>query len=356
MAHHGGLAHQTSASPPSLQQQQSSFPPPRPPMARVHRPRPAIMTPPPPTTVILQPLGTTTPASPISTTSRRRQPPTAAEVTLAAPRPDGERTVNEYVETPFRPASEQPDKNFGDLVREECPRDPPHHQVLHLPVTKQPGAAVTFKKDASGSSSGVSAPSDAGTSAGDCFRGSIICPECGRCRCESCRKPRPLPSRWLCNNACFCSAETSLDYASCLCCVKGFFYHCSKDYELDHDDGSASCADDPCSCGPHRLLARWGCLAAVSLVLPCLWCYWPLKGCVGLCEKCYAGYSSQGCRCEPRRDPKLSDVTPEKRLLDSSPDFWDVCVWMSVVGKDVSGFLKVGLPSNLLRVLSTIQL
>ncbi|XP_021929151.1 protein sprouty, partial [Zootermopsis nevadensis] len=231
---------------------------------------------------------------------------------------------NEYVETPFRPASEQSEKNLGDRVSEERPLDTPHHHPLHLPVTKQPGvaAAASVKKDAPGSSSsGVSAPADAGTSAGNCFRGSIVCPECERCRCNSCRNPRPLPSRWLCNNACFCSAETSLDYASCLCCVKGFFYHCSKDYELDHDDGSASCADDPCSCGPRRCLARWGCLAAVSLVLPCLWCYWPLKGCVGLCEKCYVGYSNKGCRCEPRRDPRISDVTPEKRLLDSSPDF-----------------------------------
>ena len=316
MAHHGGLAHQTSAS-PSLQQP-SSVPPPRPPLPRVHRPRMAIMTPTPPT-IILQPLGshttttttTTTTAAPASPV--RRQPP--SEVTLSAPRPDGDRAVNEYVETPFRPApSEQPAKK---LV--EGRREPPHHHALHLPIHNPPKKKpVTFKKETPGSSS---SGGDAGTSGGDCFRGSIICPECGRCRCESCRQPRPLPSRWLCNNTCFCSAETSLDYASCLCCVKGLFYHCSKDYELDRDDGSASCADDPCSCGPHRLLARWGCLAALSLVLPCLWCYWPLRGCVELCERCYARYSSQGCRCEPRRDPKLSDVTPEKRLLDSSPDF-----------------------------------
>jgi protein sprouty family protein 2 len=318
MAHHGGLAHKTCSS-PSLQQQHRSLPPPRPPLARVHRPLPAIVTPPPPTTMILQPLGTATSSFPTSTNSRRRQSP--VEVTLSVPRPDGERTVNEYVETPFRPAAEEPHKNLVDLVREERALDAPHHHAVHLPVIKQPAGAVTFKKDAPGRSAGVSAPSGAGTSSSDCFRSSIICPECGRCRCESCRQPRPLPSRWLCNNKCFCSAETSLDYASCLCCVKGFFYHCSKDYEADHDDGSTSCADDPCSCGPHRLLTRWGCLAAVSLLLPCLWCYLPMKGCVGLCEKCYAGYSNPGCRCEPRTDPKLSDVTPEKRLLDSSPDF-----------------------------------
>ncbi|KAJ9591655.1 hypothetical protein L9F63_001800 [Diploptera punctata] len=177
MAHHGGLAHETSAS----LQQPSSVPPPRPPVPRVHRPRMAIMTPPPPTTIILQPLGstTTTPASPV-----RRQPP-PAEVTLTAPRPDGDRAVNEYVETPFRPAAAS-----------EQRRDPPHHQALHLPIhnpaKKKP---VTFKKDTPGSSS---SGGDAGTSGGDCFRGSIICPECGRCRCESCRQPRPLPSRWLC--------------------------------------------------------------------------------------------------------------------------------------------------------------
>ncbi|PSN49005.1 hypothetical protein C0J52_06334 [Blattella germanica] len=342
MAHHGGLAHQTSQS-----QHTTSVAPPRPPVPRVHRPRLAIMTPPPPTTIILQPLGSNTSSTTIPASPARRRPPpppapSPAEVTLSAPRPDGERIVNEYVETPFRPAAnEQAGKNFGELVlegRRTCSpsvnvgsrRDPPHHQTLHLPinnphnkkppVTKQP---VTFKKDTPGSSSsgGGTAQGDAGTSGGDCFRGSIICPECGRCRCESCRQPRPLPSRWLFNNTCFCSAETSLDYASCLCCVKAFFYHCSKDYELDRDGGPASCADDPCSCGPHRFYARWGCLAALSLVLPCLWCYWPLKGCVELCEKCYARYSSQGCRCEPRRDPKLSDMTPEKRLLDSSPDF-----------------------------------
>ncbi|XP_069683031.1 protein sprouty [Periplaneta americana] len=328
MAQHGGLAQQ---QPP-----QGAEPPPRPPVPRVHRPRLAIMTPPPPTTIILQPLGTaaTTPASSRRRPQQQAAPPAAAaEVTLAAPRPDGERTVNEYVETPFRPAA----ASEGAPVRksESTRRDPPHHQALHLPiggggthggaptpVTKQP---VTFKKDAAprpgvggGDTTPASGAGTSGTTSGDCFRGSIICPECGRCRCESCRQPRPLPSRWLCNNACFCSAETSLDYASCLCCVKGLFYHCSKDYE---DGATGSCADDPCSCGPHRLLARWGCLAALSLALPCLWCYWPLRGCVGLCEKCYARYSSQGCRCEPRRAPKLSDVTPEKRLLDSSPDF-----------------------------------
>ncbi|XP_066992098.2 protein sprouty isoform X2 [Anabrus simplex] len=330
MAHHGDLATSSDLLGfPNISQ-----------LARVHRPRLSIMTPPPPSSITLQPLSA----------------PATSEVTLSSPRPDGERTVNEYVETPFRPndvlqsaaktvlggSSKHATTTNTDLIRgtdvrlsSSSARDP-HHQTLHLPigqhhnnnksttrsssskrvVTKQPGATATFKKEAAPAGS-TQRVGDAGTS-GDCFRGSIICPECGRCRCESCRKPRPLPSRWLCNNACFCSAETTLDYASCLCCVKGLFYHCSKDYELDRD--GTSCADDPCSCGPHRLKARWGCLGVLSLVLPCLWCYWPLRGCVGLCEKCYARYSSQGCRCEPRH-PKLTDVTPEKRLLDTSPDF-----------------------------------
>ncbi|KAJ8911041.1 hypothetical protein NQ315_004687 [Exocentrus adspersus] len=61
--------------------------------------------------------------------------------------------------------------------------------------------------------------------------------------------------------------------------------------------------------------ARWGCLAALSCVLPCLWLYWPLRGCKRAVEACYARHSRTGCRCRPPLP------TPEKRLLDSSPDF-----------------------------------
>ena len=152
---------------------------------------------------------------------------------------------------------------------------------------------------------------------------SIICERCGRCRCESCREPPALPSRWLCGNACLCSADTCVDYATCLCCVKGLFYHCAdgglgpSGSTLDDDASEAGvgCADDPCSCSGPRVAARWGCLGALALLCPSMLCYWPLRGCVALCEAGYRKHAAQGCRCEVR-PPALE---PEKRLLDLDP-------------------------------------
>lgn len=256
----------------------------------------------------------------------------SVEVTLAVPRPDGERAVNEYVETPFRP------NNIPDCPK--CPKSERraqqrhHHKSRHRQshalllqsstnavtspaVTKQP---VSFTKEPAGGNGAIIAGRGVSDAAVAEAAGlSIMCEHCGRCRCESCREPPPLPSRWLCDNACFCSAETALDYASCLCCAKGLFYHCA-DSAVESEAGS--CADEPCSCTGSRKTARWACLGALTLVLPCLLCYWPLKGCVTVCEACYARHAAQGCRCEPaaRHHHHVSVLgdsrDPEKRLLD----------------------------------------
>lgn len=207
----------------------------------------------------------------------------------------------------------------------------------------------------------------------------ITCPRCDRCRCEQCQSPRPLPQTWVCNKTCLCSAESIIDYASCLCCAKALFYHCARDNDMDCDDSSGTpCVDNPCSCGPYKRTQRWGWLSALSLVLPCLWCYWPMRGCVALCEKCYGKFARRGCRCQQigstssmfpiaaaanganivvlsngaslqntnngtsksssaasgahhhihhndctttSRILRKGDLTPEKRLLDSSPEY-----------------------------------
>ncbi|KAG8034083.1 hypothetical protein G9C98_008564 [Cotesia typhae] len=129
------------------------------------------------------------------------------------------------------------------------------------------------------------------------------------------------------------STETALDYASCLCCVKGLFYHCSDANGSGDSEVGGSCADEPCSCSGSRKTARWTCLAALTMVLPCLLCYWPLKGCVTICEACYARHAAQGCKCDPMAvgrsfggPPGTLIVSrdsrdPEKRLLDPvTPD------------------------------------
>lgn len=284
---------------------------------------------------------------PVRAASSRQQ--TAASppdpVSLTQPRPDVQRTANEYVETPFRPVCHAVDKSSGGSVSGD--KSDSHQQartssgtsvlnrhdrhMLNFPVhnnnkkvvrnrsvvTKQPsGASATFKKD---SASSGAASASAGPSGSDAqTECSIICRECGKCRCDACRQPRPMPSLWLCDNFCYCSVESCVDYASCLCCVKGLMYHCAT---RDGDDDT--CADDPCSCGPHRRLGRWACLGFTSLLLPCLCCYWPLKGVAAACESCYARCTTRGCRCETDRHHHHhpTELTPEKRLLDSSPEY-----------------------------------
>lgn len=253
-------------------------------------------------------------------------------VSLTLPRPETERTANEYVETPLRsglsliepklePSPHRTIRsavlNSGVVGDEGIQRDS-NFAMVTLPVTglernskhgerssqrhgeekvvtSQPSA--TFKKERFQSESQCSRQND-----------DIICSECKRCRCESCRTPRPLPSKWLCGT-CHCSADTIVDYATCLCCAKAFFYHCSNDETVSNEN-------DPCSCGQDMFYARWGCLGVMSLFLPCLFCYWPCRGLVQICESCHQYYSSHGCRCQ-KHYQEPSPLTFEKRLLDS---------------------------------------
>ena len=65
-----------------------------------------------------------------------------------------------------------------------------------------------------------------------------------------------------------------LDCCTCMCCVKGLFYHCTKDSK---DEGQM--ADNPCSCtGPLReCVGRWGVMGLMSVFMPCLLCYLPFE-------------------------------------------------------------------------------
>lgn len=122
-------------------------------------------------------------------------------------------------------------------------------------------------------------------------RHAFICERCGRCKCEECRAPRRLPSCWACGQRCLCSPQNVLEHATCLCCVKGLFYHCSA--QDDEDD----CADRPCSCGPAHACARWGAMGALALCLPCLCCYPPARLGLALCQRAHDRLTRPGCRC-----------------------------------------------------------
>ncbi|XP_045298421.1 sprouty-related, EVH1 domain-containing protein 3 isoform X5 [Leopardus geoffroyi] len=67
---------------------------------------------------------------------------------------------------------------------------------------------------------------------------------------------------------------------SCLWCAESLLYHCLSDAEGDFSD--------PCACEPGhpRPAARWAALAALSLAVPCLCCYAPLRACHWVAARC----------------------------------------------------------------------
>lgn len=120
------------------------------------------------------------------------------------------------------------------------------------------------------------------------------CEQCGRCRCAECRRPLVLPSCWMCGHRCVCSPQTAVEYCTCVCCVKGLFYHCSSD---DED----TCADKPFSCSQSHRCVRWSAVSLLALLFPCLLCYLPARACVRACQCCYDRANRPGCRCKNSR-------------------------------------------------------
>ncbi|XP_026137121.1 protein sprouty homolog 1-like [Carassius auratus] len=120
-----------------------------------------------------------------------------------------------------------------------------------------------------------------------------ICESCGKCKCSECMAPRPLPACLTCNGQCLCSAENVVEYGTCMCLVKGIFYHCSND-----DDVGDPCADRPCSLSHPQCCSRFLCMGLVSMLFPCLLCYLPSKACVKACNSCHDRVKRPGCRCK----------------------------------------------------------
>jgi len=237
-------------------------------------------------------------------------------ITLTSPRNVAARTQNLYVDTPFSgqqsglPArATHSCASLPSAVKSRlrpCKPLQPAPLPASLSVICQPGLD---KQPLPGPALGTPpAPAE-----------SIICVRCGRCRCAACRQAKSLPAVWMCNNTCLCSVESALDTVSCMCCVKAVAYHCGERLEQDCDDRTDSWLDSPCSCSHNKWWLRWGCLALMSLPLPCLLCYPLLKGLASGVERVYAAAASQGCRCPDSAPPQPGHTaTPsdsEKRLL-----------------------------------------
>ncbi|CAL8390180.1 unnamed protein product [Boreogadus saida] len=117
------------------------------------------------------------------------------------------------------------------------------------------------------------------------------CAACGRCACGECARPRALPTCWVCGRRCVCSARGAAEVATCVCLVRGLFYHCSSD---DED----TCSEKPFSCTQAHCAARWAAVALLALPLPCIACYPLARGCAAAGQRCYDTAARPGCRCE----------------------------------------------------------
>lgn len=245
-----------------------------------------------------------------------------SRITLTSPRTVAARTQNLYVDTPFSGGGGSPPVRTGCAVTSAVKRSsrtlvktksapPPLPSNNSSVITQPPSSHPALKSE----KPIVPAPSP-----GSPATESIICMRCGRCRCAACGTPKSLPEVWLCDNCCLCSAESVLDTVSCMCCVKAAFYHCGE--RLDQDtDKEDSWVDSPCSCSHNKWWLRWGCLALMSVPLPCLMCYPLLRGLTRGAESCYQSATSQGCRCpenttDSQTPSSLSSPTDsQKRLL-----------------------------------------
>ena len=276
-------------------------PPPRPPPAphfhtsvQVHQPVGRSCVPPPPPPQPQTPHRQSPPPrrgspSPAST-------PTTREVISLDMVRDRPRAANEYVDTPTATITRPP--HMHTTNGSTCVTQQPPSLETRLPVppvTQQP--THTVKKD----------PNFNMDNNSEC-KLSIYCPQCHKCRCGQCTGKKELPRRWLCNNKCELSVQRLVEVASCLCVVRCVFYHCCSNAD---GDTSVSPSDDPCACCEMpNCCKRWTCMGLMSLALPCLCLYWPMKCGLNACTFCYNQCCRrQGCRC--RRDK----VPGSKHLL-----------------------------------------
>ena len=78
------------------------------------------------------------------------------------------------------------------------------------------------------------------------------------------------------------TAETAIDYCTCMLCVKSVYYVC-----VDEEDEYGSEITNPCYCSrPSKgCFTRWSLLGLLACFLPCLFCYPPAKGCLRVSER-----------------------------------------------------------------------
>ena len=135
-------------------------------------------------------------------------------------------------------------------------------------------------------------------------RESIICQRCGRCRCQECARHTATGRR-------------AIEICSCVSCFRHVV--AVRRRRRQGYDGNDDGDEDPCTCSPCRsdCRRRWALLVVLSICLPCLCFYWPLRCVAGSCSRC-AGRQVRGCRCVESRTSELgrSSLTAESIVID----------------------------------------
>lgn len=135
--------------------------------------------------------------------------------------------------------------------------------------TSQPYPPLPIKNKSKSKSSSISS-GDGGKHGQSGARSRLV----SQVQCKHCREVFSLDDnpRGSCEDAPD-SVERCIECVSCVSCTQCLMYHCwaDADGEFRH----------PCSCDSHdpKLCKRWTALTFLSLLLPCLWCYLPLKAC-----------------------------------------------------------------------------
>eukprot|EP00096_Caligus_rogercresseyi_P008561 TRINITY_DN2758_c0_g1_i1.p1 TRINITY_DN2758_c0_g1~~TRINITY_DN2758_c0_g1_i1.p1 ORF type:complete len:286 (+),score=112.31 TRINITY_DN2758_c0_g1_i1:387-1244(+) len=223
-------------------------------------------------------------------------------ISLETPRPTPHRTQNLYVETPSSKVVLQiPNSSSSRSIHHHPKSSSIKSEFKQTPpiICRQPGLLIPHKRRRDPPPTRLpalpSSTSSSSSTSSEEEEESIICRDCGKCRCRACGTPKELPRKWVCSGKLLCSPETIVDSLSCYCVLQGAFYHCGKDSE---EEGGEE--ERPLSCESRDCLPRWTALGALSLVLPCLWCYLPLRGCLRLANYVYGRASLTGCTCSQK--------------------------------------------------------
>ncbi|XP_071078878.1 sprouty-related, EVH1 domain-containing protein 2-like [Haliotis cracherodii] len=107
-----------------------------------------------------------------------------------------------------------------------------------------------------------------------------------RSRCKHCHEVFSLDDnqRGSCEDAPD-GVEKFIECVTCVACSKCLIYHCMSDADGEYRH--------PCECDPRddSNCKKWTALTILSLLVPCLWCYWPLTAChrCGIYCRCCGG-------------------------------------------------------------------